>query len=370
MKVKEFNSEMALLLDRSSDVRAVCDRVMDSWRYNLADRKLGPAYQDESGNFITGLDLAAYLASIVGQRGKLTFPTYKARRAKTIREGETVISATDRGGRAIGLVSNADVFSFGISFEDQMVASIKVADGSPTVETGKARTFMVQDIYGTPHEGLDEIVVEPETPEQKILFQETDRVAFQYLIHPNRWTSFYGRPYILAKVAILRLQDQVRHLKAERTRVQGALGISKAEWPKSATVGESKSVKVPAFNAFVDGANFHGEFPTVETSQEGLGECGDLLHRCNELLTELRFHVRATEFAFYSQVLVPGVKDLAQWLKGGVDTLEKPSWCGASWATGYREPKGRTDFAVLCRPGLPTLRFRVWEKSEKVAVET
>lgn len=364
MKKNEFDRDLALLLDRTSDVRAVCDRIAATWRYDLTTRKVGGAYEDDDGVYRTDLDLACYMAAIAEHRGTIVLPEYRTRRAATKTAGEVIISKDNRHGRVIGLTSNADVFSFNVLIED---ANVMTADS-----VGKPRNFMLQDLDGTWHDGWKVIRVMPSTPEEKRLFEGTNgQVSFKYFVHPNRWTSFYGRAYLLAKVAEKRLEDQDRFLKSEAKRIRDALNIVPEPWPKTTKVGDETSVKVEAFNAEVDGVVFTGDFEGYPTDQPGLSEISNLRHRVGELLRTLRFHIRATEFAFYSQSFKPSVGDSPlAWLAGGGFELEQPSWARTRWNCGYKESaKARNHWARReCEAGL-SIRFRVWEKTEKVAAE-
>jgi hypothetical protein len=364
MKKNEFDRDLALLLDRTSDVRAVCDRIAATWRYDLTTRKVGGAYEDDDGVYRTDLDLACYMAAIAEHRGTIVLPEYRTRRAATRTAGEVIISKDNRHGRVIGLTSNADVFSFNVLIED---ANVMTADS-----VGKPRNFMLQDLDGTWHDGWKVIRVMPSTPEEKKLFEGTNgQVSFKYFVHPNRWTSFYGRAYLLAKVAEKRLEDQDRFLKSEAKRIRDALGIVPEPWPKTTKVGDETSVKVEAFNAEVDGVVFTGDFEGYPTDQPGLSEISILRHRIGELLRTLRFHIRATEFAFYSQSFKPAVGcGATSYLVSGGVNLELPSWAKGGWTCGYKESaKARNHWAKReCESGL-SIRFRVWEKTEKVAAD-
>jgi hypothetical protein len=364
MKKNEFDRDLALLLDRTSDVRAVCDRIAATWRYDLATRKVGGAYEDDDGVYRTDLDLACYMAAIAEHRGTIVLPEYRTRRAAMKREGEVIISKDNRHGRVIGLTSNADVFSFNVLIED---ANVMTADS-----VGKPRNFMLQDLDGTWHDGWKVIRVMPSTPEEKRLFEGTNgQVSFKYFVHPNRWTSFYGRAYLLAKVAEKRLEDQDRFLKAESKRIKDALGIVPEPWPKTTKVGSEESIKVEAFNAEVDGMFYLGSYTEYSTDAAGLGQVSDLRHRVGELLRTLRFHIRATEFAFYSQSFKPAVGcGATSYLVSGGVNLEQPSWAKGGWTCGYKESaKARNHWARReCEAGL-SIRFRVWEKTEKVAAD-
>lgn len=372
MKLNEFKSELARLTDRKEDVRACVGRIADTWKYNLADRSFGPAYQDEeTGQFSTDLDLAVFMAALADRMAVLTLPTYKGRRASTRTEGEMVISKENRHGRLKRLTSNANCFSFNAMVEDANVIT--------TGEVGRPRNFMLQDLDGTWHAGWKSVEFLASTDAEKKLFENTNKVSFNHFIHPNRWTSFYSRPYLLAKIAIERLADQDRFLKAEAKRLRTLFDIPPKVWPKSEKTGAEKKELFWAFNAFVDGVEFQGEYVAYPDTREALEELGLLRRRVDELITRLRFHTRASEFAFWKYGVLSNIAkgDVLAYLKGedirkpGCEVRateacvpRQPAWCKDEWRS---EKVKRTYFAHLPRPEGLSLRWRVWQKSERVA---
>ena len=234
MKLNEFKNELARLTDRTEDVRACVGRIADTWKYNLADRSFGPAHQDEeTGQFTTDLDLAVFLSALADRRAVIALPTYKGRRASTRTEGEMITSKENRHGRLMRLTSNQNCFSFNAMVEDANVIT--------TGDVGKPRNFMLQDLDGTWHDGWKSVSFLAHTDVEKKLFENTEKVSFNHFVHPNRWTSFYSRPYLLAKIAIDRLADQDRFLKAEAKRLRDLFAIPPREWPKSDKTGAEKS---------------------------------------------------------------------------------------------------------------------------------
>jgi hypothetical protein len=364
MKVEEFRKELARLLDRNEDVRACAGRIADTWKYDLASRKSGTAYKDEDGKYTTSLDLAAYLSALADRRAVITLPEYKGRRASTHKEGEVVVSKENRHGRVMRLTSNQEVWSFNVMVEDANVIT--------TGSVGEPRNFMLQDIDGTWHDGWKTINLLPATPEEKKLFENSSAVSFDYLVHPNRWTSVYSRAYLLAKVSITRLADQQKFLRAERKRIDEALAIPAKEWPKSEKVGEDTAIEVWAANFVVDGVEFTGDYTPYPTTMEGLEDAGMLLNRIDQLITQLRFHTRASEYAFWKHAVLERLADseVLPYLAGDLPrAMPTPPWAAAAtWTTGFKEkPKARTFWARLERDGGLTLRWRAWRKTERVA---
>jgi len=393
MDQQAFDRDLTKLLHFDSDVRAVCGRILETWRYNLAERKPGIAYVDENGQPITDLDLACAISALAERRAAINLPTYERRRPKQVREGEIVVSDKNRHGRIIGLSSNQDVFSFSVLVED---ANVMTKD-----TVGLPRNFMLQDIDGYWHEGWHEIQFLPDELENEKLgpLAGTDgKVRFDNFIHPMRWTSFYGRPYLLAKIAITRLEFEIRVASAVVKALKQRMGIAdEGDRTKSAqVVGESKEVIVPAFQAVVDGVDLlstqsaddrtEGTLKEIddvvslliikETGyRDHLTEHSDYLARCRQLIRDLRFQTRATEFAFWHNAVMPRLEtpgQAAEWLASlgnGIPAVEprKPSWVADKRWEGYRPPKARTDWARMeIVPGLH-LRWRVRPKTEHIA---
>lgn len=350
MNKQDYTRELNRLVDRTNDVRACCGRILDQWRYNLADRSFGPAYQDADGVGQTDLDLLVFLSALADRRATINLPVYKSRRAATQTEGEVVLSKENRHGRVIGVRSNKDVFSFSVMIEDANVITAS--------ETGKPRTFMVQDLDGTWHDGWKTIEFLPLTDEEKRLFAETPKVAFRYLVHPNRKGSFGRRPYCLAKAAEDRLSDQRRHVVAEIKRIRDELEIEPEPHRKSTTVGGDKRIKVWAFNADLDGFSLKGNYSGFDTTQDGLDEAISLRRRIDELLRTLRFHTRATEYAYWHHQVQPELGDgVLDWLKTGA----------AKFGSQPGHKVGRTYYAVQELDNGLQLRWRARQKTERVA---
>lgn len=358
---------MQRILNRAEPVFDIADTLLDHWKYDLYTRKPGPAYFENGALQPTDLDLACFLSALVDRKAVIVLPHYKSKRAKTTREGEHVLSRSNRHGQVLGMIANKEVFSFSIRVFDQNV--IQQGDESKPDQTGAFRSFMLVDLDGTWHEGWSQIEFMPTAKENAFLNDRSlwtdNTVVFKNFVHPNRWISFYGQYYMLTKALIDRLEQENKHLNAEIKRLLTA-GFTfplegegaKAEWPHTEK-GESKPVKVPAFEATVD-LEFRGMFNPCEDSQEALIKADALARRIRYSINPaLRFATRATELAF---------------AQAGAKHKGFPAWIkGASWETGYREPGGRTAWERLVLhqafPGQRgvALRYRQYEKTERVA---
>jgi len=371
--------DLDIVKNRQEDMRVLCKRLLDAWGYNLDKRKPGVAYVDADGVPVTDLDLAAFLTPLVENRVVVNLPKYKARRASTKREGEWVTSKDNRHGRLSGLTSKQDSFSFGIRIEDMNVIQTKTgADGTTEADVGAYRAMLLQDVTGEWYEGWESVDIMP-TGLPNDVFQKLSGAAqelrFQYLVHPMRWPSMYGIYYLVAKGAIMRLEDELRFLRKEIKRLQEELDIAPPEWPKSQKVGEDEPITVWAFEAKVDGVELEGDYTPYESTHEAYKAAKSLKSRLNGFIEQLRFLTRCTEYSFWMSAVqkhIPADQCLV-WLKGETGPMSPtlPTWIKKAekqWETGWKEgPKKRVHWARMEMADGVHLRWRVWEKTERVA---
>jgi hypothetical protein len=367
LKGAAFGDAMQRILNREAPIDDLIDTLLDHWGYDMYSRKPGPAYYANGEFNATDLDLACFMSALVDRKAVIILPHYESKRAKTIREGERVLSTKNRHGQVQGLTANKEVFSFSVRIIDQNVVQAGTEVTPDTV--GAFRNFMLVDIDGTWHDGWSRIEFMPSAKENKFLEEKQlwtgNTVVFKNFVHPNRWISFYGQYYLLTKALIDRLEQENKFLNSEVKRLQSK-GIkfpvfgegSKKEWPHTEK-GESQSVVVKAFEAEID-LPFYGDFKSALATQEGLVHA-DTVARVlkNKVLPQLRFATRATELAFY---------------KAGCKDKGFPAWIsGTSWESNYVEKGKRTPWERLILtqlfPGQKgiALRYRVYDKTERIA---
>jgi len=369
---RHWKEELASLSDRATDIRAPLNRLLDAWSFDLSSRRPGVAYVDPSGAAVTTLDLACFLSALAEARAVVNLPEYENRRAKTVTEGQMVVSNKNRHGRVISLSSNQDNFGFGFVCED---ANVFDEDGN----VGLPRTYFMQDIDGQWYDGWKSIDLLP-TGLPGEVFQKLagalDTLIFQYFIHPNRWPSFYGVPHLLGLAADKRLSDQMRFLKAESKRLMEVLGISPKVWPKTTKIGDEEKIKVWAMNVDLDGFNLIGEYNKYPDTKEGLDACKSLESRLRAQQKNLRFQLRATAYAFYKEALEKNIPEdkFLDWQKGEEPALQllqprKAAWVSdKQWDTGWKEkPKSRTFWARMEIKDGYHVRFKLREKTESVS---
>jgi hypothetical protein len=341
---------LATIGDRRKNPVPLVEQLVEHWSFDLYSRNPAPALAEAGVLKPTDLDLSTFLIALAARKAVINLPVYKARRGGSKREGEHIISKTNRHGNLLGLRSNQDVFSFGVLVKDM---NVMTTDENDNQEVGAFRNFMILDVDGTWHAGWRQIDFVPTAKENNWLHDKDlwtgNQIVFSNFVHPNRWTSFFGKYYLASKAMIDRLSEETsalrRWIKDNRDPKDAKV------WPKAASTGETKTITVQAFQTEVDMPALHGKF-RLPTSVSGAEE---KLQSFTKLMTDLRFATRATELAFY---------------QNGRDRL--PSWMGgAEWEEGVRTKGGRKLWSRIEIPNTKdvALRYRVWDKSETVAAE-
>lgn len=370
-----WKEELSKYADRTVDVRAPLNRLLEAWGFDLSSRNPGVAYTDEEGIPVTDLDLACFMSDLADARAVINVPTYDVRRAKTVTEGQMVVSSDNRHGPILKLSSNQDVFSFGVVIGD---ANVIDADGN----IGLPRTYMMQDIDGKWYKGWRTIELLTQGLSEEVFNKLTGALKtlkFQYFIHPLRWPSFYGVPHLLALAAEKRLTDQLRFLGKEKKRLAELLEIPPKVWPKSTKVGKEEKTKVWAFNVALDGFELTGEYAEYDNTKDAYEDCSGLLSRLKAQLANLRFQMRATHYAFYKEAIEKNIPadQFLDWQKGESTELQtlqprKAGWVkDKQWVTGYKDkPKARTYWATMEIKEGYNIRFKLRQKSESVSAES
>ena len=356
-----FRPTVRTILDRSLSADSLVAPTLRSWSADLYTRRPGPALLEDGALKPTDLDLACFLAALVERGAVINLPTYERRRPETARSNEHVVSAENRHGKVTGLIANRHAFSFSVRIFDANVIVAGAADGSTQDSVGAFRNFMLVDIDGTWHDGWKRIQFLPSAKENSFFEDKKlwtgNSVIFQHFVHPNRWVSFYGTPYLQLKLLIQRLEEECTWYRAQH-KERRADGPSDEQGDGSSHVrserGPSVTEMVDAFEAIVD-APWSGEFPALpKRSKDVLHTSEARIHSLQyTLLPQLRFAARATELAFYN---------------GGMMAKGFPSWVEeADWEIGYKEKGKRTQWNRLTMIEDVFLRYRVYTKSEAVA---
>lgn len=350
--------------------------LTDRWSYDLFSRKPSPpvAITDVAGNQIelkpTSLDMAALLSALADRRAVVQIPHYTSRRAGKAKANQINLSPDFRRGRITSVVSNKDVFSFGLRIVDMSVLQASASGG----DLGAPRNFMIMDVDGDWYEGWDQIDFVPDAAENAFIaeFQLAlgGEITFDTFISPNRWTSFFGQDYLTSKLAVARAEDEAAHWKEERLRLsafaptpsyRGNVNLAGNPTEKSDDARETRSVSVTAFNAKVE-CQIEGSYRSLPDSIAAYEFAKAREHDLSYvILPKLRFATRATEYAFHQHVEQHGLSSFPSWISKS-----------KSWTVGYREPGRRTDWNRMSNTdmnmpkGVTGLMWRTWAKTEKV----
>lgn len=361
------NPVMQIIMDRSKNLDEVIDVVRGYWGYDMYTRKPGPALID--GVFEgTDLDLACFLTALADRGAVINIPRYKSMRPATIVEGQRVVSKDNRHGKIVKLISNKDVFSFGVNIMDMNVLT--------TDSVGDFRTFSLTSPDGNWYDGWDRIEFDPSAKENQFLTENKiwteNRVIFKHFVHPNRWISLYGQYYFITKALIARLTEQAADNFVQIKSMINA-GIkypesgeeAKKEWPASKKE-PGKSVKFESMEVEIDLPDNKTEFIQYDFDQKPLILLTNQRRLWNNtIIPILNFSARITEYAFYKYgQKIEGGEKMPAWLSGGTE-----------WERNFKFPKKRVEWdrLKLLQPGVGeysvAIRKRLKTKSEIMAMD-
>ncbi|MDD5416938.1 MAG: hypothetical protein PHU12_03100 [Candidatus Aenigmarchaeota archaeon] len=348
-----YSSEMERITNRGKSVDYLISEVKTEWAYNLQDRKPAPAYLENGNIRPTNLDMASIMSTLADRNAIINIPQYQSRRAKTKKEGEWVISDKNRHGKLIGLNADKEVFSFSARIVDQNV--INTADN----EIGAYRNFLLTDLEGELYKGLDSIQVKLTEDEERFMRKNGvsigDNIPIKNFVTPQLWSSFLGAPYAKLKALETRLEDEAKYYRTVASELKENLdirGVRNSFKHKSKTeVGESKPIKVHAFKAEMD-IPMHGEYPSVSHTIGGYQTARKIAKELTyNVLPRLRFNSRTVELAFD---------------KHGKEGLNTPGWDVPDIESEFIIPGKRTEWNKMDLGNDVLLRFRTYEKTERV----
>ena len=348
------------IINRSCGLADAIDEALSWWDFDLLSRRPNPAY-DEYGIFRgTDLDLACFMYALAGRGAIINIPFYKTHTQTRVREDQKLKSKDNRHGELLDVNANKAFFKFNIRIMDQnVIGEDKVGD---------FRTFSLTDHTGAWYDGWKTIQFEPTLKENRFITENQlwsgNRIVFKNFIHPNRWTSFFGRHYVISKILIERLEDEAKFLNAEVKRLLDAgIKFPGGDGPKSydyTSYGETVSKKFPAFEAkiYIPSVQTTGEYEATPLTQEGLLRAYHLRKEYNKIIGKLRFMTRASEYAHNQNP-----ERFPAWLKN------------VQWESGFREPGKRTDWdrLKLFQPAVGqhsvSILKRSFEKTDRVSAD-
>jgi hypothetical protein len=345
---------------RSLDEKQIA-AVINQGTMGYAGRNPSPAL-DADGNFqCTDLDLLSFLTPIAARGAVIEIPQYRNRRQIIRRAGERKIG-TNQFGPITSLVSNKDVFSFSVKIHDKTIIAKSLETDTESV--GAFRNYMIVDCDGHWYDGWDRIVWDPNAEENAFLKEKKlwtgNSVRFQYYVHPNRWQSVFGAPYLLKKMLLARIDDEAGFYRREMKRLAAA-GIElpageKLEYKPVVSEGAARSLEVKTMEMALAIPEFTGEYEPVPLTAEGMVKA----YRHQKLLTytwkpAVQFTARADEAAFMRYGLDADDNGrIARWIKDAAWT----PWRKNNRSALYNQLVLSDDMALL---------YRIKTKTEQVS---
>jgi hypothetical protein len=306
---KKINYKKMLnnILDRSIKIGPVCEQVLSLWDFDLSDKKTKTVYDIKNKKVVAQeeeLDLCTFLFSLRNRNAVITIPKYKSRRPKSLKSNEIVLSPKNRNGEIINLTSNKKTFSFGVMIKDKNVLKI---DGESN--TG-IRTFLITDLNGEFYDGWKSIQVNP-TENENLWFKDIvfpnkinqNTIQFKYFINPDKWIYLYTCDYLITKVLIERLNEQLKYMKdvmddMVKNGCKYIFVSNNRKTPKPIRLKEKGKVeRILSFQVKLDEINFNEQYPKINYSDDMLTA---LHHKYKELkryLTYANFITRCVDFA-------------------------------------------------------------------------
>ena len=348
------------ILDKSSDIVPIVNKITDWWKIDLFEKKPSPAYTLDGEYQGTDLDIASFLYALYERGATINIPVYKSMRQNKVRKDEVLVSKENRHGKIHGLVSNKNTFSFSVRIIDMNVMT--------NDKVGAFRAFSLTDVHGEWYKEWRNLVFIPTEEERKFIEQNEinigSKIVFTYFVSPYRWKSMYSKYYLLTKALINRIEEECKHYYFLVTDMLSK-GIKFPESDpefisdsfESTKTGEGTKIKVKCFETELILPEIFIKYKDYEHNQANLV----LLYRRRKnylytLLPKLRYITRSIEYAHYFF----NKKD------------EIPNWLNLKWEPGYREKGKRIQWDLLPiakenNEIIIGLKKREYEKTETVS---
>jgi len=353
----DFQKFLDQLSDRSRDVVAEVGDYLEGWGCDLKGRK-PRQFEGEDGTTTMELDLPALIMELVKGNTVINIPTYRAAGPRVERSNEIVLSRDNRHGEVLAPSCHKHLPNLGLLIKDAQV-----------IKDGGVGAFRAFNFCGADGEFRDE-----DAWQTIEIFGDSgelaDEIKLTYTVNPGRWSSIYGRPYLVAKAAVLRLQDESQHYGAVVRKLRKKFPVEKGSYFSKET-GAKLEVEVMAFEAELEGFELEGDYLEVAETRAGMEAAEEHLSKLRALIKRLNFPIRVSEAAFIKHGL-KGMDPVA-WCNGDEDTgVEVPVWAfwGKPWETAYKPSKRHKNYWARREMTLGlTLKVRAWKQKVKLAEE-
>lgn len=259
----------------------------------------------------TSLDILSLLVELKNRGARVSIDEYQNRTPWKVVAGQQHVGGTKRYGQIVGLISNRDHLSFSIRIRDE---SLHLADDQS--DERRLRSYMIVDYDGSWNEqwnGFDWEKTDQEIAyltRRKLLVD--GEVSFKDYVHVNRRQSIFGAPYMLLKLLLLRIEDELEFRKAEKSHIEDMQSFEEVRGlpgVQCLATGPSSSISAPTFTVLLNGLACRGEYTPY-----AYDECVAMIKLLRSILRpQVQFVVRADEAAFYRHGLQRNF--VANWIK-------------------------------------------------------
>ncbi len=338
--------------------KAIVEAAVRRSVFNWSGRTPHPVLDDNGHVIHAGdMDFASFFVPLTLRGAVIEIPEYQNRRPWEPKVGMRKIGTTSFG-RIKRLVSHKEAFSFSVLIRDQSIAM----ERNGVEELGYPMNYMVVDIDGTWHEGCQTIHFKPNAAENAFLHDRRllldNMLSFKYFVHPNRYQSIFGAPYVLLKLLIERMDDEAQYYREEVKRLADkGIFATKAPSDEHEPAGPKKKVKVTTLVTELDFPDFLGSVNDYGLPQGDTVERAQAAYDRQKLITYswkplAQFVVRADELAYF---------------KHGLLSDRRPGWAADLKIEPYRVTGERNAWMRIPLPRGCALRFRSFESSQQVA---
>ena len=295
---------LSVILDRRKNIDMTFVRqVMSLGQFSWHGRRPMATVDKHGNSRETDLDLLSILVELQRRHAHIELPGYDNRLAWKITADEQHVG-TKRYGPIVTLISHKEHLSFSVRIYDESI----VRTGE-IFARGAERTYMMVNQNGEWHQGWKGLTWQHSPDEQEFfdkrhILPQNAQLRFKYYVHPNRRQSIFSQAYLLMKLLLARLEQEVLFYSSELSRLSGAgVQIPKDCEPKERSVlarGKTRNEFVVSFKVKLEGLAFKGNYPKLPISEDGY-RTAYLRHKelVERLQPTLQFVVRADEAAFY-----------------------------------------------------------------------
>lgn len=350
----------AEITNRNLPVDAEIERLLEHWRYDIEKRAVPAAIIDADGKKCAKADMLSFLSALCDRGAVINLESYQSATASTTRSDQLVVSKANRHGKLKSIVFNQETLGASVRIVD---ANVITTDEDGEQDVGADRNFTVVTPDGEFYAGMPTMDFVPNRKENDFIagvLNDDGTIMFDRFVSEQRRYSFFGRPYLTAKLLIERLKDEATFCRAEMARIVQA-GVTV---PASSYVPVAKGATVPKTIRTIEvdiqdvDAAFSGSYAAYSTDLAGWEAARKRKNAITYVIVpKLVLHTRATELAMMKY---DGVNPVT-----GDVVMTVPKWAAVTVDNALKIK--RTVWHALKRADNgPTLLWRVKDKTIQV----